>query len=370
MTNPSGFAISRGINISHWLSQDFGWAPREEFLRRDDVATLARLGFDHVRLPIDEKELWLPDGKPNEPEFARLLEGIAWSREAGLRVIVDLHTLNSHHFNAANEGASITLWTDAAAQNRLLDLWRDISARLGHLPANEVAYEFLNEPVAEDHEDWNELVRKAHALLRSLEPDRVLVIGPNRWQQPENAPVLHVPAGDPNIILSVHNYAPLMLTHYRAYWTSFPTFTGSVRYPGPTADPAEWAALRAGGSARLLEETGDAMDDWGPEHLGRLFAPAIDRAREMGLQLCCDEFGCLPTIDRGQRLAYYRDVTAVMAAAGMAWAAWEWKGDFGLHTWKGPDELDTPIDLELAEILVSRQDDHPYDLGLTPLAPT
>jgi len=25
--NPSGFRIQRGINLSHWLSQDFGWAP-------------------------------------------------------------------------------------------------------------------------------------------------------------------------------------------------------------------------------------------------------------------------------------------------------------------------------------------------------
>jgi endoglucanase len=168
-------------------------------------------------------------------------------------------------------------------------------------------------------------------------------------------PTLRVPADDPNIILSVHNYAPLMLTHYRAYWTSFPNFTGAVQYPGPAVvDPSEWAALRADGSAKLLEETADAMDDWGQERLRRLFAPAIERAHELGLQLYCGEFGCLPTIDRGQRLAYYRDVTAVMAAAGMAWAAWEWKGDFGIHTWKGPSELDTPIDEELVEVLVSR----------------
>jgi endoglucanase len=124
MPNPSGFTISRGINISHWLSQDFGWAPRGEFLRRDDLSTLSRLGFDHVRLPVDEKELWLPDGKPNEAEFDRLLKGIDWCRASGLRVIVDLHTLRSHHFNAANEGGRNTIWTDAAAQNRFLDLWR------------------------------------------------------------------------------------------------------------------------------------------------------------------------------------------------------------------------------------------------------
>ena len=26
--NPSGFEIKRGTNLSHWLSQDFGWVPK------------------------------------------------------------------------------------------------------------------------------------------------------------------------------------------------------------------------------------------------------------------------------------------------------------------------------------------------------
>jgi hypothetical protein len=49
-----------------------------------------------------------------------------------------------------------------------------------------------------------------------------------------------------------------------------------------------------------------------------------------------------------------------MAAAGMAWAAWEWKGDFGIHTWEGPNKLDTPIDEELVAVLVSQS---PPDRG-------
>jgi endoglucanase len=354
LTNPSGFLINRGINLSHWLSQDFGWAPREEYLKPDDLADLARLGFDHVRLPIDEKELWQPNGKPNEAEFERLLSGIGWSRDAGLRVIVDLHTVQSHHFNAINDGRVNTLWADEGVQRYFLDLWRELSTRLSHLPVSEVAYEFLNEPVADDPEDWNNLVLKAHALLRELEPNRVLVLGPNRWQQAENMPLLAVPSGDPNIILSVHNYAPLLFTHYRAYWTSFPHFQGSVRYPGPVTTADELAALRKDGSDQLRAETSDAADDWGPERLRRLFEPAIERAREAGLQLHCGEFGCLPTVSRADRLAYYRDITAVMRKAGMAWAAWEWKGDFGIFTWRGTDELRTPLDKELVQILVAK----------------
>lgn len=354
MVNPSGFVIDRGVNVSHWLSQDFGWAPRDAFLAPGDVAELARLGFDHIRLPIDEKELWLPDGRPNEAEFDRLLAGIDWSRDAGLRVIVDLHVLESHHFNAGNDGDVITLWADTGAQDHFLGLWRELSARLRHLPANEVAYEFLNEPVADDPEDWNRLLSRAYRLVRDLEPDRVLVLGANRWEDPDSMPVLAVPSGDPNLILAVHTYAPLLFTHYRAYWTSFRDFVGSVHYPGPVAGADELAELWSDAPASVVRETGNAAEEWGVEHYRRHFAPAIERARETGLQLYCGEFGCLPTVDRADRMAYYRDITSVMREAGMAWAAWEWKGDFGIYTWRGPSELDTPLDTELVGILAAK----------------
>lgn len=100
-----------------------------------DVRFIAKQGFDHIRLPVDEKELWSPDGRPIEREFQRLLAAIDWCRKSGLRVIVDLHTINSHHFNAANEGLHNTLWYDPAAQEHLLSLWRELSIRLRHSPS-------------------------------------------------------------------------------------------------------------------------------------------------------------------------------------------------------------------------------------------
>ena len=68
-TNPAGFAIQRGTNISHWLSQDFGWAPRESWFTEKDVQFIAAQGFDHIRLPVDEKELWSAKGQAIESEF-------------------------------------------------------------------------------------------------------------------------------------------------------------------------------------------------------------------------------------------------------------------------------------------------------------
>ena len=182
--NPSGFVIRRGTNLSHWLSQDFGWQPRRTWITANDLHFIARCGFDHVRLPIDEKELWRDDGSQNEEAFALLRQALDWARANHLRVIVDLHTVRSHHFNAANEGGHNTLFTDPQAQAAFLGLWRQLSARLHDQPVDFVAYEIMNEPVADKPDDWNKLVAAAHAEIRRLEPERVLVIGSNLWQLP------------------------------------------------------------------------------------------------------------------------------------------------------------------------------------------
>lgn len=351
-TNPSGFVIKRGINISHWLSQDFGWTPREEFFTENDVRYISGIGFDHVRLPIDEKEMWQEDGTPNEEAFALLEKALGWCETHGLRAIVDLHTVRSHHFNAENEGLSNTLWDDPAEQERFFDLWSQLSARLSHHAVDQVAYEIMNEPVAEDNEDWNKLIENALKRIRLNEPERVVIFGSNRWQIPETIGDLKVPAGDKNIILSTHVYSPFPFTHYQASWTPLKFYTGPVSYPGKTLPTSVYEELMAFEGGRLKDLVGDSNRVWGPEQILIKFTPAIERANELGLQLYCGEFGCLPTAPRSDRLEYYKDITQVMEDAGMAWAAWEYKGNFGIFEWHEGTSSSGAPDLELIERLV------------------
>jgi endoglucanase len=356
-TNPSGFAIHRGTNLSHWLSQDFGWAPREAWITEKDIRFIAEQGFDHVRLPVDEKELWLEDGRLNKPELARMVQAIEWCRKAGLRVVVDLHVLKSHHFNAANEGGPAnTLWTDPAAQEHLLSVWRELSASLRHLPVDAVAYEILNEPVADDPEDWNKLLAKCYKALRDIEPKRVLVLGANRWQMPQNLPLLKVPRGDKNIILSFHTYTPLLFTHYKADWVPIKVYTGPVHYPGRIVDEATFAKLTQSYDKGLLDQIGNAAEAWDAARLRKEYEPAIRTARELGLKLYCGEFGCLPTVPRADRLAYYRDIISVFDGEDIAWANWEYKGDFGIYEWLGLPKLCGAPDSELIKILLPKKD--------------
>ena len=58
------FTVKRGTNISHWLSQSNqrGQA-RKTFFTAEDVKRIAGWGFDHIRLPIDEEQMWDDHGQ-------------------------------------------------------------------------------------------------------------------------------------------------------------------------------------------------------------------------------------------------------------------------------------------------------------------
>jgi len=321
---PSQLILGSGTNLAHWLSQTRRQgAERRGFITEQDIADIAALGFDHVRIPIDEMQMWDAQGKRDEDAFATLHDGIHWSLAHGLKVLVDLHILRSHHFNAKEK----PLWTDPAEQERFIDLWRDLSAALHDYPVDRVAYELMNEPVADDPDDWNRLVAKAFAVVRALEPERSIVIGSNMWQGAETFDELVVP-DDPRIILSYHFYEPFALTHYQAGWTDLKDYTGPVRYPGVVVTRAEFDAMPKDQQAPVERFAGR---EFNRDVLVAMMEQPLRKAKELGLPLYCGEFGVFEKAPAPDRERWYRDMLSIFAEHGISWANWNYKSDqFGL----------------------------------------
>lgn len=111
MYQTNGFKISKGTNISHWLSQCLDtMPPRRSFFSELDVIFIRSLGMDHFRLPLDEKELWTEELEKIPETWDCLKNALPWARKHELRVIVDLHVVRWHYFNAVNEGGTNSLW--------------------------------------------------------------------------------------------------------------------------------------------------------------------------------------------------------------------------------------------------------------------
>jgi endoglucanase len=317
------FKIKRGTNISHWLSQSRRRGEeRLTFFTREDVEFLAGIGFDHLRIPIDEEQMWNEEGKKNEEAFQLLDNALDWCAEFNLRAIVDLHILRSHHFNAEEK----PLWTEPSAQEHFLELWRDLSAHLKNRPVTQVAYEPMNEPVADDPEDWNNLVAKAVSVIRENELERIIFIGSNRWQQTETFDQLRIPSQDPNIYLSFHFYEPFALTHHQASWTGIKDYKGPVRYPGKTVLEKDLVGL----AEDLVRTMRPHTKHFDRQMIVDLIQEPLALARKTGLPLYCGEWGALPTVPEKDRLRWYSDMRSVLEEHGIAWTTWDYKGGFGI----------------------------------------
>jgi endoglucanase len=327
--SPAEFKIFKGTNIAHWLSQsDKRGAERDSFFQEKDVIMIKNLGFDHLRLPIDEEQMWDASGTRHEDAFKLMTNCLDWCAKHQLKVIVDMHILRSHYFNALKK----PLFNDPKEQEKFYWLWADLSSVLKKYPVSDVAYELMNEPVAGDPEKWNDLAANAIKSIRALEPERMIVLGSNLWQSAKTFDVLKVP-NDKFIILSFHFYEPFFLTHHHASWTNLKDYTGPVHYPGELISKAEYDSLPEVQKPFAKEFVGKV---WNIEALEDFMKLPIQKGKDLGLQVYCGEYGVIDGAPVEDKLRWYNDMITVFNKHNIASANWNYKsGAFGLVDGKG-----------------------------------
>lgn len=307
------FKISKGTNIAHWLSQsNRRGAERAAFFTEKDITFIKSAGFDHIRLPIDEEQLWTVDGQKEQDAFKLMEDCLRWCNKAGLNVIVDLHILRSHHFNAKEK----PLWSKPEEQEKFIRFWQDLSSVLKKWPNRMLAYEIMNEPVADDPEQWNTLLAKVITAIRGLEPQRTIVIGSNRWQSVETFDQLKIPSGNKHILLSYHFYSPFHLSHIHASWTKLKDFNGTVNYPGQIV---------------VNGTTDEEKKIYNRDTLEKMMIKPFHLADSLHLPLYCGEFGIIDGAPLGPKLAWYKDMVSIFRQHHVAYANWNYKaGSFGI----------------------------------------
>ncbi len=319
----------RGTNISHWLSQsDRRGEERRAWFTPEDIRIITDYGFDHIRLPVDEEQMWDEAGKSEEDAFDCLENALDWAEAEGLGVILDLHILRGHSFGQMTEPK---LFTDPEEEAHFAGMWRQISARLASRSTDSLAYELMNEPVADNPADWNRVAAAAMRLVREREPQRTILIGSNRWNSVFTVHELELPDTE-RTILTFHYYHPMLITHHRASWSQEGRmYDGPIQYPGrPIADehlsqvrppePTKFGAL----------DFAELNKPFTRDNMVADFAGAIAVSRKTGCPLYCGEFGVVNYAPMPVREAWYRDIISVFEEYGIGWANWDYKGLFGI----------------------------------------
>lgn len=316
--------FQRGMNLGNFLEEAPGSSIQQSF-GPGDLAQIAAEGFDHVRVPVAWHHHWrqVPGGVEFDAAFlARVDALLDQANAAGLSVLLDWH----HH------GA---LMADRVThQASFVRGWEGLAEHFSSRPAT-VAFELLNEPHGElEGETLNQLLAETLAAVRSRDPRRTVFVGPGRFQSIEQLPALRLPAGESNVVVSVHCYEPFLFTHQGADWTGGLTPVKGVRYPGvPGMAPglpvglADWVRQWFGDYDRLQGACSPASS----KAFRPLLAFARDWSAATGRPVHVGEFGVyrsfLPAGDSA--MEYLRDMRLALAETGLAWALWEWKAGFG-----------------------------------------
>ena len=169
--------LKRGINASEWFAQSpngYSAARTNRFTDAQDIALIARLGFDNVRLSIDATPLeQSPRGADglNDEFLSRLDKAVDTMLANGLAVEIDLHPEESY---------KLPLRTGDNAVDRLTMLWRRLAAHYATRDPERVFFEIMNEPEVNDAYRWAGIQARVAAAIREAAPhNTIIATGPN-----------------------------------------------------------------------------------------------------------------------------------------------------------------------------------------------
>jgi aryl-phospho-beta-D-glucosidase BglC (GH1 family) len=239
----------------------FWTAFRANYVTEADVARMAELGFNTVRVAVGARVLMAEDATPSatpvflEEGFAHLDALVAWGKRHGVYVVIDLHAAPGGQ-TGANIDDSVAdvpeLFTSPVHRARAIALWTEIARRYRNEP-QVLAYDLLNEPLPKDR--FADLVpllepfyRDAVAAIRAVDPHHLVTLEGANWANDWS--VFGRPF-DANVLYQFHKYwnatdrstiAPYLA--FRDRWR-VPIWCGEIGENGDDWYRASFAMLEA-----------------------------------------------------------------------------------------------------------------------------
>ena len=320
----------KGVNLGGWISQFSEYDPRhfESFITEKDIAYIASLGFDHVRVPVDYNVLEDEYGNEIQSGLSYLENCRQWCATHGLNMLIDLHECYGYSFDPLKKDMDRKkFFYDADLQARFFSLWERIARRFAAYP-DQVAFEPLNEVVLFEVKDaWNAILTEYIRLIRSIAPHSYIVVGGVFYNSVMTVRYLDVPV-DSGIVYNFHCYEPIVFTHQGAYWQESMPLDFRISYP---CSVEEYRKKHQ----EIYHDTDgavfmDGLTKMGEGFFERIFAPAVSKAEQDGVALYCGEYGVIDKADNDSKILWLEDIHKAFAKHGIGRALWNYKEkDFG-----------------------------------------
>jgi endoglucanase len=319
--------VRHGINASEWFAQsanDYSAARTNRYTDAADIALMARLGFDNVRLSIDPTPLeQYPRGKEgmNEDFLARLDAAVDAMLANGLAVQIDIHPEENYKQQVRTSGDGV---------DRFVSLWRRLAAHYANRDPEKVFFEIMNEPEEHDPYRWAGVQARAAAAIREAAPrNTIIATGPN-WSDIADL-LTQQPLADGNVIYNFHFYDPHEFTHQGAGWgATWWRYTHDIPYP-PTEDSMAAIVKQVPDLNYRYQLENYWLDHWDAHRIRLLIDEAAAWAHQNNVPLICNEFGAYREhADPASRMNWIRDVRTALEADNIGWTMWDYRGGFGV----------------------------------------
>ena len=157
----------------------FAQRVHDTFITQADIAAIAELGFNVVRLNINHTILEDDDnpGVLKQDGLRRLDEVVGWCAQSNLGVLLDLHSApGGQSWTYMNDpDPSGLLWDDDDKRARTVSLWRGIAEHFAD-DATIVGYDLLNEPWPTSDEALFAVYTEITRAITEVDPRHLIVV--------------------------------------------------------------------------------------------------------------------------------------------------------------------------------------------------
>ena len=319
----------RGVDLGGWLSQcDHTKERYENFIKEEDIKTIADWGADHVRVPVDYELVEDKEGNPKEEGYAYIQRAIDWCGKYGLNMVLDVHKTFGYSFDDGEQEQGF--FENEKYQERFYRLWERLAERYSKYE-DRVIFELLNEVTDQSYSDtWNRVSTECIKRIRKIAPTVKILLG-GYWNNSGDALKDLAAPYDENVVYNFHNYDPLVFTHQGAHWVK--DLPKELRFStkqtlGEMYDIIEKNAPEMLDMTHLEKDSDKKID---AEYFKERFAEPVRIAEERGSALYCGEYGVIDIASPEDKLEWYRAIHEAFEFYGIGRATWSYKEmNFGL----------------------------------------
>lgn len=336
--------LRHGINASEWFAQspgNYSAVRTNSYTDDSDIALMAKLGFDNVRLSIDAAPLEHGFFDHDDSNFiGRLDHAVDEMLAKGMAVQIDVHPESDFKRQVSTSGAGV---------ERFMMLWRKLAAHYADRNPDLVFFEIMNEPEERDPYRWAGVQARAAAAIREVAPkNTIIATGPN-WSGIADL-LTQQPLPDGDVIYTFHFYEPHEFTHQGAGWGSpYWIYTHDITYPA-TEDNMQKALAEVPDVRDRYDFEHYWLDHWDAHRIKLQIDAAAAWGKEHHVPLICNEFGVYRRVTpEASRMQWTHDVRTALEEDGIGWTMWDYRGGFGV-VWK-QDGQPAKVDEKVVEAL-------------------